>query len=112
MTPGDTIKKERERRGWSQSTLAEQAALPTSSINRYERNKRALTLEATHVLASVLSEDVDGYRRLSATLVKSTCEHFGTSRRKHSPLESVKPQTEQKNAPADDDGCSGQSTES
>ena len=101
MTPGDTIKKERERRGWSQSTLAEQADLPTSSINRYERNKRALTLEATHVLSSVLSEDVDGYRRLSATLVKATCEHFGTSRRKHSTLESVSPQSEQKNAPTD-----------
>jgi len=112
MNPGDTIKKEREKRGWSQSTLAEHADLPTSSINRYERNKRALTLEATHVLASVLSKDIDGYRKLSATLVKATCEHFGTGRRKHSSLESVKPQTEQKNSPTEDDGCSDQSTKS
>ena len=86
MTPGETIRHERERREWSQTMLAERSQLSTSAINRYERDKRALTLEAVHVLATTLTEDTTDYRRLSADLVQATCEHFGTLRRKRSPL--------------------------
>ncbi len=84
MTPGETIKYQREKRGWSQTDLARETALSTSTINRYERDKRALTIEAVHVIAMSLSTDEESYRRLSADLVQTTCNHFGTMRWKRS----------------------------
>ena len=104
MTPGETIKTEREKRGWSQTTLADRTQLSTSAINRYERNKRALTIEAAHVLATTLAEDTDDYRRLSANLVKSTCDHFGTCRRKRLPLEGDHGENGKQNAATNKEG--------
>jgi len=105
MTPGETIQHERKKRGWSQTRLAEQSELSTSAINRYERDKRALTLEAVHVLATTLTEDTATYRRLSADLVQTTCEHFGTLRRKRSTLaEENDTESGEKDTAADKEG--------
>ena len=106
MTPGETIQHEREQHGWTQSRLAEQCGLSTSAINRYERDKRALTLEAVHALATTLAfGDKESYRRLSADLVQTTCEHFGTLRRKRSTLaEDSDTESHQQNTAANQEG--------
>lgn len=82
-SPGDLIKNAREAKQISQNALAEQAALPHSSISRFENNKRALTIEAVHTLSTLLTDSDEAYRELSSSLVHSTCNHFGTERRKH-----------------------------
>ena len=98
-SPGDTIRLARETRGWSQATLASEAQLSASALNRYERNRRPLTMEATHLLARTLTDDHDAYRDLSALLVEATCLHFGRSA-----TEGPHSQSDHENTPTDQEG--------
>jgi transcriptional regulator with XRE-family HTH domain len=72
FSTGSTIKTRRVARGWTQAQLADRAGLPVACLNRFERDKRKLTLDAAHKIANALTLDSESYTELVADLVQSS----------------------------------------
>ena len=70
---GDTIRKLRKARGWTQIELAQQLDASQKVVTTYENNKRTPTLENLKKLAVIFNTSIDeivGIKKIKVTTVK------------------------------------------
>lgn len=62
---GQSMRKAREARGWTQTYLAQQACMPRAMLCKFETGKRVPTFESFIALAIALDVSLDDYSGFS-----------------------------------------------
>ena len=77
---GDKLKKEREKRGWSQEYLAEKIYVSRQSVSKWETNKNYPSIEIIIHLSDLFNITIDELLRsddkLTKKVIQDSKQHF------------------------------------